>query len=368
MKYIMNKVIIFLKITIVLIYFSSCKKEPQEVFPSSVALDKTFVELAVGCSVNISATVLPENTTNKTIVWSSSDDSVVNVEDGLVSALKIGGAEVKATCGNKFAKCVVKVKPIEVESITLDKTSASLRAGESITLIATVNPSDATDKSVTWTSSNPSVATVENGVVKAIKVGSATITAKAGDKTATCTINVEATPVTSITLDKTSASLRAGESITLTATVNPSDATDKSVTWSSSIPSVATVENGIVKAIKVGNATITAKSGDKTATCAIKVEATPVTSITLDKTGASLRAGESITLIATVNPSDATDKSVTWSSSNPSVATVENGVVKAIKVGNATITAKAGNVLVTCIIDVVPSASGGHEGTTEEDW
>ena len=174
--------------------------------------------------------------------------------------------------------------------------------------------------------------------------------------------------MTSITLDKTSASLKAGQTITLTAIVNPSDATDKSVTWTSSNPSVATVENGVVKAIKVGNATITAKSGDKTATCAIKVEATPVTSITLDKTGASLRAGESITLIATVNPSDATDKSVTWSSSNPSVATVENGVVKAIKVGNATITAKAGNVLVTCIIDVVPSASGGHEGTTEEDW
>ena len=159
-------------------------------------------------------------------------------------------------------------------SITLNKTSASLKAGETVTLTATVNPSDATDKTVTWTTSDATVATVNNGVVTAKKVGAATITAKAGDKTATCTITVVATPVTSVTLNKTSAQLKAGESVTLTATVNPSDATDKTITWSTTDATVATVSNGVVTAKKVGTATITAKAGDKTATCAITVTAT----------------------------------------------------------------------------------------------
>ena len=290
------------------------------------------------------------------------------MENGTVKAIKVGSSTITAKAGDKTATCTVTVEATPVTSITLDKTTASLRAGQSIKLAATVNPSDATDKTVTWTSSNPSVATVENGMVKAIKVGSTTITAKAGDRTATCAVTVEATPVTSITLDKTTASLRAGQSIKLAATVNPSDATDKTVTWTSSNPSVATVENGNVKAIKVGSTTITAKVGDKIATCSVTVEATPVMSITLDRTTASLKVGQSVTLTATVNPSDATDKTVTWTSSNPSVATVENGIVKAIKVGSTTITAKAGDRTVTCAVMVIPSASGGHEGITEEDW
>ena len=439
----------FICVFFLLIFFVSCEKNPSEILVSAVTLDKTSVDLPVGKSLLLSASVFPDNATNKAIVWSSSDNSVVAVEDGLVTALKMGEAKVKAVCGEKFAICVVKVKPIEVESLTLDETNvnlrcgqtttltatvapsdatdktiiwsssnpsvatveggvvkalmvgsatitakagdrittcavtveatpvmsitldratASLKVGQSVTLTATVNPSDATDKTVTWTASNPSVAAVENGIVKAVKIGSATITAKAGDKTATCAVTVEATPVTSITLDRTTASLKVGQSVTLTATVNPSDATDKTVTWTASNPSVAAVENGIVKAVKIGSATITAKAGDKTATCAVTVEATPVTSITLDRTTASLKVGQSVTLTATVNPSDATDKTVTWTASNPSVAAVENGIVKAVKIGSATITAKAGDKTSTCIIHVVPSASGGHEGTIEEDW
>ena len=111
-------------------------------------------------------------------------------------------------------------------------------------------------------------------MVTAKKVGSATITAKAGDKSATCAITVAATPVTSVTLNKTSASLKAGETVTLTATVKPDDATDKTVTWTTSDASVATVSNGVVTAKKVGTATITAKAGDKSATCSITVVAT----------------------------------------------------------------------------------------------
>ena len=156
--------------------------------------------------------------------------------------------------------------------MTLNKTTASLKAGETVTLTATVNPSDATDKTITWTTSDQTIATISNGVVTAKKVGTATITAKAGSKTAICTITVVATEVTSVTLNKTTASLKAGETVTLTATVNPSDATDKIVTWTTSDQTIATVSNGVVTAKKVGTATITAKAGSKTATCIVTVE------------------------------------------------------------------------------------------------
>ena len=331
-----------------------------------VTLDKVEASLKVGETVNLTATVKPDDATDKTVTWSTSDDSVAIVKDGVVTAIKVGSATITAKAGDKTATCSITVVATEVTSITLDKTSSSLKAGETVTLIATVNPDDATDKTVTWSTSDASIATVNNGVVTAVKVGTATITAKAGDKTATCAVTVVSTPVTSITLDKTSASLKAGETVTLTATVNPDDATDKTVTWSTSDASVATIINGVVTAVKVGTATITVKAGDKTATCAVTVVPTPVASITLDKTSASLKAGETVTLTATVNPDDATDKTVTWSTSDASVATVTNGVVTAVKVGTATITAKAGDKTATCSITV--TATGNHEGITEEDW
>ena len=333
---------------------------------TSITLDKTSVSLKAGETVTLTSTVNPDDATDKTVTWSTSDASVATVTNGVVAAVKVGTATITAKAGDKTAICSVTVVATEVTSVTLDKTSASLKAGETVTLTSTVNPDDATDKTVTWSTSDASVATVNNGVVTAVKVGTVTITAKAGDKTVTCAVTVVPTPVTSITLDKTSASLKAGETVTLTSTVNPDDATDKTVTWSTSDASVATVTNGVVTAVKVGTATITAKAGDKTATCAVTVVPTPVASITLDKTSASLKAGETVTLTVTVNPDDATDKTVTWSTSDASVATVTNGVVTAVKVGTATITAKAGDKTATCSITV--TATGNHEGITEEDW
>ena len=251
-----------------------CEEETQEILASKVSLDQSSVSIPLGQSYHLTATVVPENTTDKTVLWNSSDESVATVKEGLVTAVKIGQTTVKATCGIKSASCVVNVIPISVEEISIDISETSLKAGETVTLTATVKPDDATDKTVTWSTSDASVATVSNGVVTAKKVGSATITAKAGDKTATCTVTVVATPVTSVTLNKTTASLKAGETVTLTATVKPDDATDKTVTWSTSDASVATVSDGVVTAKKMGSATITAKAGDKTATCAVTVVAT----------------------------------------------------------------------------------------------
>ena len=151
--------------------------------------------------------------------------------------------------------------------------------GETYTLTATVKPDNASDKTVTWKTSDASVVTVSNGVVRAVKVGTANITATSGGKSATCSVTVEATPVTSLTLDKTSASLKVGETFTLKATVKPDDATDKTVTWETSDASVATVSNGVVKAVKIGSATITATAGGKSATCTVVVEDNSIESV-----------------------------------------------------------------------------------------
>lgn len=326
---------------------------PSQIAVTSIALNKTAASLKAGETVALVATVNPSDATDKTVTWSTSDASVATVKDGVVTAVKIGSAEVTAKAGDQTATCAITVVATPVTSITLDRTTATLKAGETVKLTATVGPEDATDRTVIWETSDESVATVSNGVVTAQKVGTATVTAKAGEKTASCLITVETTPVFLITLDRSAALMTVGQTITLTATISPADATDKTVTWSSSDASVATVSNGVVTAQKVGTATVTAKAGEKTASCLITVLATPVTSVTLDKSTASLMVGETVTLTATVNPENATDKTVTWTTSNASVATVEGGVVSALKVGRATITAKAGEKTATCTITVV---------------
>ncbi len=336
--------------------------QPQVVAVSSVSLDKTSVSLNVGESVTLAATVKPDNATNKTVSWSSSNASVASVDaSGKVSAVAEGTATITAKAGDKTATCSVTVtkKVVAVESVTLDKSSLELNEGETATLTATVKPDNASDKTVTWSSSKTSVATVDaNGKVTAVAEGTATITAKAGNKSATCSVTVtkNVVAVESITLDKSSLELNEGETATLVATVKPDNATNKTVTWSSSRTSVATVDaNGKVTAVAEGSATITAKAGDKTATCSVTVKKNTVAveSVTLDKSSLELTEGETATLTATVKPDNATNKTVTWSSDKTSVATVDaNGKVTAVAEGTATITAKAGDKTATCSVTV----------------
>ena len=176
--------------------------------------------------------------------------------------------------------------------------------------------------------------------------------------------------VTSITLSQTSVTLSSGESVSLTATITPENATNKTITWSSSNTSVATVSNGKVTAIAVGKATIKAEIGNVQAECSVTVNPIEVTSITLNKTSITMTSGESVSLTATIAPENATNKTITWSSSNTSVATVSNGIVTAVSVGKATITAKASNGLSsTCNIEVInKTPPGGSEGTGEVEW
>ena len=203
---------------------------------------------------------------------------------GVVKGIAKGSATITCTAADgskKYAKCTVTVKnPVKVTAVKLNKTSVSVVKGYTYTLTPTITPSNATNKKVTWKSSNTKVATVtSDGVVKGIAKGSATITCTSADgskKTATCKVAVKnPVKVTGVKISKTSAAVAKGKSITLTATVSPSNATNKKVTWTSSNTKVATVTSaGVVKGVAKGTAVITVKTkdGSKTATCKVTVK------------------------------------------------------------------------------------------------
>ena len=267
-------------------------------------------------------------------------------------------------------------EPVLVQGVLLNATSMELTEGQSATLVATVSPSNAEHKTVTWITSNESVATVTDGMVRAKKPGKATITVKTDDggKTASCEVTVIpiVTRVESVSLDRTSATLTEGEELTLTATINPVNASNKNVTWTSSDSSVASVSDGKVTALKAGSAKITVKTedGGKTASCEVTVtpRTYPVESVSLDRTSATLIEDEELILTATVNPDNASNKNVTWTSSDSSVASVSDGKVTALKAGSATITVKTedGGKTASCEVTVVTRGSGGNNEGLDE--
>ena len=339
---------------------------------AGVSLDKTEIVLVEGSNQTLTATVEPTNATNKNVTWSSDHEAVATVDqNGTVTARRGGQAIITVTTadGSKTATCTVRVRiqiGEPVQSVGLNKTELALEVGKTGTLEAKVEPSDATNKNVTWSSSNSEVATVDNGVVTAVSAGEAiiTVTTEDGAKTATCKVTVNApqtVPVTGVTLDKAELTLEKGSTGTLEAKVEPSDATNKNVTWSSSNSEVATVDNGVVTAVSAGEAiiTVTTEDGAKTATCKVTVNApqtVPVTGVTLDKAELTLEKGSTGTLTATVAPQNATNNTVTWSSSNPEFVTVANGTVTAVSAGTATITVTTadGNHKATCTVTVIP--------------
>lgn len=242
---------------------------------SRILLDTTEASIEEGSTLQLVATVLPEDASDKSLIWSSSDPEIANVDQtGLVTAFTSGKTiiTVKSAANEDIsASCqiTVKARVIEAEGVTLDKSEATLTEGETLTLTATVEPDDTTDKTLTWTSSNEEVATVEDSVVTALKTGTSTITVSTSNgKTAQCEITViEKVPeiiyVSSVTLDHTEIEAEAGTVLTLKATVLPENATDKDLLWTSSNEEVATVDQtGTVTIRSVGTVVITAEAVD----------------------------------------------------------------------------------------------------------
>ena len=337
---------------------------------TGVTLSQTELSLVKGATATLTATVVPSDATNQKVMWRSNNTSIAKVENGIVTAVSAGNATITVTTedGNHTATCEVTVT-VPVTGVMLSQTELSLVKGATATLSATVVPADATNKKVTWRSSNTSIATVENGIVTAVSAGNATITVTTedGNHTATCEVTVTV-PATGVTLSQTELPLAKGATATLTATVVPFDATNQKVTWRSNNTAVAIVENGTVTAVSAGNATITVttEDGNHTATCEVTVTVS-ATGVTLSQTELSLVKGATATLTATVVPSDATNQKVRWSSNNTSVATVENGTVTAVSGGTATITVTTedGNHTATCEVTVTVSATGVTLSQTE---
>lgn len=338
-----------------------------------------------GSSVTIKLADAYERTLRKstgvTYQWYSENNSYATVTSSTRYNATVKGVKATSSCKVYF-KCsyfidgfyrtmdfyytiTVKSTNISVTSVSLDKSSISMKEGATEWLTASVYPTNATNKNVTWSSSNTSVASVSSyGQVSARSAGTATITCRAADgsgKYATCRVSVESATVyvSSITLNNSSLSLGVGETSQLSASVYPTTATNRSVNWTSDDTSVATVSSGgLVTAKSAGTAVITCKAKDgsgKKATCTITVkEPVKPTSITLSKTKATLAEGETLQLTATVTPSDAYDKTVTWMSDNTAVATVSvNGFVTAKGIGTANIIATTSNNLAAvCTITV----------------
>lgn len=285
------------------------------------------------------------------IEWKSDDPSVVDVEDGVLTAHKEGTATVSATVkGGNTATCVVQViLPKEDDEIIVVQSKISLLIGEEITLDCHKNPADA---KVTWSSDNPAIAEVgeETGIVTAISRGTAIITATLeGGATATCTVTVKPASDPVLTLTQVEVSLRMGDKMKLSWSVDP---VGTPVSWISDNDDVASVdEEGVIKANGEGTATITGSTqGGNSVKCLVTVvEDKPV--LTLEEESLNLVVGITRPLTFAVKPEGT---HVTWSSSNDDVATVsEDGKVEAKSEGNATITGTvAGGNTVTCEVTV----------------
>ena len=364
----------------------------NEVSPQSITLNKTEIRTEFKENIySLVATLSPDNVNiNDKITWTTSDDTIAQVFKGgdvVIRGPKYGKAGeciITATTANgKTATCKVIVTStgsteINPESIALSETTKTLdlNGTKEFTLTSTITPSDANaNTSLTWTSSKPEVATVtQDGKVTAVAKGTTTITVKtANGKTATCNVTVIDTTVNeinpeSIALSETTKTLdlNGTKEFTLTSTITPSNANaNTSLTWTSSKPEVATVtQDGKVTAVAKGTTTITVKTANgKTATCNVTVIDTTVTeinpeSIALSETTKTLdlNGTKEFTLTSTITPSNANaNTSITWTSSNPSVATVtQNGKVTALKVGTTTITVKTANgKTATCNVTVV---------------
>ncbi len=260
----------------------SCNKDDvdPDIPVESIVLDATELTITVDETKKINFNILPENATSKTVTWNSENIGIATVNnDGEVTGVAAGEATITATVGNKTATCNITVteKFIAVESISLNEQEVSTK--DNIQLIASILPENASNKTMSWSSSNEEVATVDqNGNVTTVSVGETTITVTTedGEKQAFCKVIVEPTSVTEITLEVEELLLGLEESITIQATVEPENATNKNVIWSSDDESVATVDNeGKVTTMAVGEANITAttEDGGIKATCKVTVSA-----------------------------------------------------------------------------------------------
>lgn len=329
---------------------------------TKVTFENSVLNLDVGDQVTNPITYYPEDAKNKELTYTSTNTAVATVDaSGKIKA--VAGGTAKITAASKETPSVKTTCTVNVReypsSVTLNKSTTTLNSINSYeTLTATTKPTTATEKTLTWTSSNENIVTVnQSGRIIAIGYGEATITVSTvNGKSATCLVKV-GLPVKSVSLDTNSLQMGLNDTGKLIATVSPSNAMNKAITWSSSKPSIVSVDNdGNLSALKTGTSviTVTTKDGGYTATCKVTVvKPVEVTSITIDSK-LDVGVNRSVKLVPIIKPDTATNKNVTWTSQNESIATVDSsGYVRGVFVGTTTITATTHNGLkATCKVTV----------------
>ena len=352
--------------------------EPAQPVPAEeITLNMMAADMKVGETLQLIATVKPENSTDE-VVWASLMEENATVDQtGLVTALKEGYASITATAGKASATCRIAIKEaggdVQVQSIKLDQGEVHMSPGQKMQLNATVVPSDA---SVSWSSSRTEVATVDQkGEITAVALGETVITAKAGDKSAECLVKVEQeVAITGISLNETALTLKEGETFQLVATILPETATPQTIEWISAIPAVATVDQtGLVTAVRKGGpakiwAVIKTSAGyDINAYCEVTVtsDAPSIESITVSPATVTIQATEETILTATITP-DGTGAVITWTSDNTAIAKVEKisdtqAKVIGVGEGKTKVIASVGDVFDYAEVEVKGKPSGGGE-------
>lgn len=327
---------------------------------SGLSLSEMTLTVATGQTHQLTVINLATGNPTANVTWKSDDPTVATVSaKGEVKGIADGQTTVTATSLDEkyHVSCVVTVssRPTEIQ---LSDTEITIAIGESHQMSAQLVPSmPGNPVEFIWESTVPSVATVdENGKITAIRKGTASITVRSGELYAICTVNV-VIPATSLTLDDSVLTLDAGISRQLTYQIAPADTSDKTVTWTTSDETVATVdEYGTVRAIKAGEVTITATtSNGLSASCKITVIES-VQSITLDVNELTLEFGGTRQLVATLIPAGSAE--IIWSSENPSIVSVDSeGNLTALKVGDSVITAQTPDgKSASCSVRVVNSS------------
>jgi len=344
---------------------NQCKNKEIE----SLSFSSKSVTILKGDSLNLVVLVKPSELASTKFTWKSSDTKVVTVDaNGRIKGIGLGTATITVTSANgKKATITVNVtnESIPVEEIKLSPSSATIKAGSTTQISAGIKPDNATNRELVWSSSDPSIASVDSkGVVKGIKAGTVTITArtKDGKVVASSTITVEEvaptpTPmvITSLSFTEDNITIKKGNSLGLIVEIEPIELSSTKLTWRSSDSSIVSVDsNGKITGLKKGTVTITVSTNDgKSATCTVTVtdDTVLVESITLSPNKVEVGVGGSKQVIATIEPSNATNREIVWTSSDSNIAVVDsNGIVTGIKVGTVNITASTTDSSVVAVI------------------
>lgn len=271
----------------------------------TLTLNVKSLTLNIGQTEKLTATVLPENTSDKTVTWASDNEAIATVAaDGTVTGVSVGVANITAKCGDVSATCKVTVNPVPAATVTINVPDTKIYVGDKLTLSAMVAPDNTTDKTLIWTCSTPEIATInaQTGELTAIAPGEARIKATCGEATGMATVTIIPVPATSVTISTDDITLLVGQTGKLTATVFPENTTDKNIVWESDNDAIATVtSDGTLTAVSIGVTNITATCGDVTSTCKVTVLPRIEAPIDFVRKG----NGTSCTFIVMMNLSDA---------------------------------------------------------------